>query len=78
MVAANRIGSSGGTDYFGRSMIINPWGEIVAAELGEREAVVTERIQPDEVDRVRRLLPCRRRADVYGDLNPSPGSQGVE
>lgn len=77
VVAANRIGSSGGLDYFGQSMIIDPWGEIVAAEMAEREAVVTERIQVDAVDRVRRELPCRRRADIYGELAPGSGHEPV-
>jgi len=68
VVAANRVGKSGELEYFGKSMIIDPWGEIVAAEDEEREAVVTERIDLDKVDRVREMIPCRRRSDLYGDL----------
>ena len=71
VVAANRVGSSGGLDYFGRSMIVDPWGEIVAAEMSEREAVVTERIRLDAVSSARELIPCRRRPDVYGDFAPA-------
>jgi len=68
LVAANRIGKSGELEYFGRSMIVDPWGEIVAAEMAEREAVVTEKIDLEKVDRVRAILPCRRRPELYGDL----------
>lgn len=71
VMAANRVGSSGGLDYFGQSMIISPWGEIVAAEMSEREAVVTERINLEEVDRVRKQIPCRRRPDIYGNFDPA-------
>ena len=49
-------------------MIVDPWGEIVAAQMSEREAVVTERIRLDAVSSARELIPCRRRPDVYGDF----------
>ena len=71
VVAANRVGSSGGLEYFGPLIIVDPWGEIVAAEMSEREAVVTERIRLDAVSSARALIPCRRRPDVYGDFAPA-------
>jgi Predicted amidohydrolase len=70
VVASNRVGQSGEWEYFGHSMIVDPWGEIVAAETAEKEAVVTEQINFEAVQRVRSLIPCRRRPDLYGDLTP--------
>ncbi|MBO2521074.1 MAG: carbon-nitrogen hydrolase [Firmicutes bacterium] len=74
VVAANRIGKSGELEYFGRSMIVDPWGEVAAAEMAEKEAVVTERIDLGMIERVRAILPCRRRPDLYGDLAGTPAA----
>lgn len=68
VVAANRVGKSGDLEYFGQSMIIDPWGDVVAGETSEREAVVTEWVDLERVDRVRAIVPCRRRPDLYGEL----------
>jgi len=57
-------------------MIVDPWGEIVAAETAEKEAVVTERIDFEAIHRVRSLIPCRRRPDLYGDLEPGERAGG--
>lgn len=78
VIASNRIGKSGDWEYFGHSMIIDPWGEVVAAETAEREAVVTERVTLEAVERVRSRVPCRRRPDLYGDLqaNAAAGENG--
>lgn len=71
IVAANRIGQSGRLEYFGRSMIIDPWGEVVEGEEAEREAVVTADLDRGRVDAVRGRLPCRRRPDLYGNFDPA-------
>ncbi|WP_223066678.1 carbon-nitrogen family hydrolase [Paenibacillus caui] len=66
VVACNRVGESGSDRFFGHSMIIDPWGEIVA-EGGEEETIVTAQIQLPLVDEVRGRIPVfeDRRPDVY-------------
>jgi predicted amidohydrolase len=64
VAACNRVGSSDGTDFFGHSMIIDPWGDIIAEADGE-ETILTAEIDLDLVDEVRRRIP------VFEDRRPS-------
>lgn len=66
VVACNRVGTSGTTEFFGHSMIIDPWGEVLA-EGGEEETILSATIKLDEVDRVRRTIPIfeDRRPHLY-------------
>ncbi|HEY8528771.1 MAG TPA: carbon-nitrogen family hydrolase [Paenibacillaceae bacterium] len=67
VVGCNRVGESAGTRFFGHSMVVDPWGEVVA-EAGEEETILTARIDPAAVDEARRRLPvweCRR-PELYG------------
>ncbi|MCJ8014311.1 carbon-nitrogen family hydrolase [Paenibacillus sp. KQZ6P-2] len=68
VVACNRVGSSRGTDFFGHSLIIDPWGEIIA-EGSESEEIVTGLISPELVDDVRGRIPvfADRRPEIYTD-----------
>ncbi|MED5017795.1 carbon-nitrogen family hydrolase [Paenibacillus chibensis] len=68
VIACNRVGSSRGTDFFGHSMIIDPWGEIVA-EGSESEEILTGLIEPELVDEVRGRIPvfADRRPELYTD-----------
>ncbi|WP_192896575.1 carbon-nitrogen family hydrolase [Cohnella sp. AR92] len=63
VVACNRTGVSGTTRFFGHSMIVDPWGEIVA-EAGEEETIVTAEIDLDLADEVRGRIP------VFADRRP--------
>lgn len=63
VVACNRTGTSGKDSFFGHSMIIDPWGEIIA-EGGEGEEIVTGMIQESLVDEVRSRIP------VFDDRKP--------
>ncbi|WP_199614874.1 carbon-nitrogen family hydrolase [Paenibacillus alkalitolerans] len=63
VVACNRVGESRGTEFFGHSMVISPWGEVLA-EGGEQETILTAELDMDEVDRVRRTIP------VFDDRRP--------
>ncbi|MUG85526.1 carbon-nitrogen family hydrolase [Paenibacillus timonensis] len=63
VVACNRTGKSGSDAFFGHSLIIDPWGEIVA-EGGEGEEIVTGSIDLSLVDQVRRQIP------VFADRRP--------
>ncbi|GAB2691885.1 carbon-nitrogen family hydrolase [Paenibacillus thermoaerophilus] len=64
VVSCNRVGVSGGTAFFGHSMIVDPWGEIVA-EGGEQECIVRGRIDLGLVEDVRGRIP------VFEDRRPS-------
>ncbi|GIP02374.1 hydrolase [Paenibacillus lautus] len=63
VVACNRVGTSGETDFFGHSLIIDPWGEIIA-EGDERETIVTGMLDCKLTDEVRGLIP------VFEDRRP--------
>ncbi len=63
VIACNRTGVSGSDSFFGHSLIIDPWGEIVA-EGGEGEEIVTGRIDHSLVEQVRERIP------VFTDRRP--------
>ena len=58
VIAPNQIGRTprGGVDY-GNSMIVDPWGTIIA-RAPDQEAVITAEIDRDYLSQVRRQLPC--------------------
>ncbi|GGF89199.1 carbon-nitrogen family hydrolase [Paenibacillus abyssi] len=64
VIACNRVGTSGDTTFFGHSMVIDPWGEIIA-EAGEEETVLRVQIDLALVDEVRSRIP------VFEDRRPS-------
>ncbi|MCP5098775.1 MAG: carbon-nitrogen family hydrolase [Chloroflexi bacterium] len=67
VVACNRVGSSKGTDFFGHSCIIDPWGKVLV-EGGEDEGVLTAVIDLNLVNEVRQKIPvfADRRPELYG------------
>jgi predicted amidohydrolase len=62
VVAPNQAGKSphGFPDY-GNSMIVDPWGVIVA-RAAEGEQVIVAELDPERVARVRREMPCQLHA----------------
>lgn len=66
VVACNRVGTSGDTDFFGHSMIIDPWGEVVA-EGDEQESILTGTLDRNLPDEVRGRIPVfeDRRPNLY-------------
>ncbi len=66
VVACNRVGISGAADFFGHSMIIDPWGEIIA-EGGEQEQIISATVDLSQVDKVRGMIPVfeDRRPELY-------------
>ncbi len=66
VVSCNRMGTSGTTDFFGHSMIVDPWGEVLA-EAGEGETLLSATLNLDLVDEVRSRIPIfeDRRPGLY-------------
>lgn len=66
VAGCNRVGTSKGETFGGNSLIVNPWGEIMA-QGDESEALLIAPINLDLVDDVRARVPALRdrRADVY-------------
>lgn len=55
----------GGRQTYGHSMIIDPWGDIVA-ELDERPGVAVAEVDLKRVDEVRQRLPSLRHDKIFG------------
>lgn len=64
--ACNRVGRDASNEFFGHSMAVDPWGEILA-EGGEGEELITVEVDPLKVQEARRKIPVLsdRRPDVY-------------
>ncbi|UAL49503.1 carbon-nitrogen family hydrolase [Sutcliffiella horikoshii] len=63
VIACNRSGADPKNAFAGHSMIIDPWGEIVA-EAGEDEEIITAEIDLDKVEEVRKRIP------IFEDRRP--------
>ncbi len=66
ILAVNRTGVSKNTHFCGNSMIIDPWGEILA-EANEAEEILIAELDLTQVTKVRNTIPCwsDRRIDLY-------------
>lgn len=62
--AANRVGSDANNEFFGHSLIINPWGEILAEGSQTKEEVLVVEVDFSLVVEVRRRMP------VFNDRRP--------
>lgn len=67
MVCSNRIGTDENRVFPGMSMVVDPWGEILA-DAGETDQTAAATIEMEKVTRARQLIPCitDRRSDIYG------------
>lgn len=66
IVACNRVGSDPKNKFAGHSMIIDPWGEIIA-EAGEKQEILIGSINVEKVKKVREQIPIfqDRRPELY-------------
>lgn len=66
VVACNRVGEDPNNVFGGHSMVIGPWGEVLA-EADDQETTVIADIDFSEVDQVRERIPVYhdRRTDLY-------------
>lgn len=71
VIAAAQAGHHGGKRCsYGHSMIVSPWGEVVA-ELGGGDSdveIATADIDLDLVAKIRREMPLLRRNDLYPEI----------
>ncbi|MBR7553645.1 carbon-nitrogen family hydrolase [Allobacillus sp. GCM10007491] len=57
VVSSNNIGSLNGVEYAGASMIIDPWGDVLAQGSDNEEETLTGSLNPDRVLEVRKEVP---------------------
>ncbi|MHA4853910.1 carbon-nitrogen hydrolase family protein [Rhodococcus sp. MSC1_016] len=72
------IDPSSGIGFVGRSMVVDPWGTVIATA-SDTETVVTTRVDLSMVDSVRDAFPLlrQRRPQLYGDLSAPVGADGL-
>ena len=63
VIACNRVGADPDNIFAGHSMVIDPWGEIVA-EAGEIEEILSAAIDLEKVTEVRKTIP------IFADRKP--------
>lgn len=66
VVACNRVGSDPNNVFGGHSIIVGPWGQVIA-EAKDQETILSGEIDLSEVDKVRQNIPVftDRRPDLY-------------
>lgn len=66
IVAPNQIGKKSNMIAYGKSMVIDPWGDVIA-RAGDRTCSILAEIDLDYADSVRRQVPSleNRRKDMY-------------
>ncbi|MBA4600805.1 carbon-nitrogen family hydrolase [Thermoactinomyces mirandus] len=66
VVACNRVGQDPDNTFAGHSMVIDPWGAIIA-EAGEKEEILHAELDLSSVQEARTLIPVfdDRRPDLY-------------
>lgn len=77
MLAPNQVGTAvTGVEFYGHSMVVDPWGTVLA-EAGEEEELLTVEIDTDRIDEVRKRLRALNhvREDLLGKF---PGAHQEE
>ncbi|MBH8597327.1 carbon-nitrogen family hydrolase [Thermoactinomyces sp. CICC 10523] len=66
VIACNRAGSDPNNVFAGHSLVIDPWGKIIA-EAGSEETILYAEIDPEQVAEVRSRIPIfsDRRPELY-------------
>jgi predicted amidohydrolase len=60
VVGVNRVGAGGGLDYAGDSLVVDPWGQVLADGDGGEETVLTAEVDPEVVRATRTQYPFLR------------------
>jgi omega-amidase len=68
LILANRVGTDDGVTFCGSSVIVDPYGAIIAAASADREELIHADISKEVVDLVRSRMAvfAHRRGDLYG------------
>ncbi|MBM7572323.1 carbon-nitrogen family hydrolase [Aquibacillus albus] len=66
VLACNRVGKDPDNEFGGNSLVIDPWGQVLA-EGSTEEAIITTTIDTNLVDEIRKRIPIfeDRRVDLY-------------
>jgi len=75
VVACNAVGRANETVFFGHSMIINPWGEVLA-EAEEAETILSGEFDLAQVDQIRQQFPVLqdRREELFSHKAATVGA----
>ncbi|WEG12371.1 carbon-nitrogen family hydrolase [Pullulanibacillus sp. KACC 23026] len=75
VMACNRVGKDPDNEFGGHSLVINPWGEVLA-EADATEQILYASIDPDELSMIRERIPVfeDRRPELYKALFDSISS----
>lgn len=67
VIACNRVGQDPNNTFAGQSMIVDPWGDIIAQGSSGDEEILFADISPELVEEVRAKVPVfnDRRTDLY-------------
>ncbi|WP_029425488.1 carbon-nitrogen family hydrolase [Alkalibacillus haloalkaliphilus] len=67
VLSANRIGSYNNVEFSGRSMVVNPWGDVLEKGSQHKEEVITTTLDLEKVKQVRKDVPIfeSRVPDLY-------------
>jgi len=70
VAAINRTGTEGNTEFWGRSFVANPYGELIARASTDTEEILLCDLELHQVEEFRRIWPFfrDRRTDAYADL----------
>lgn len=67
MLATNCVGQSGKDQFGGASSVISPWGEVLIEGDQANEALLTTKIDTDQIEQARQFMPVfqDRRPELY-------------
>ncbi|KAL8693377.1 MAG: hypothetical protein Q9218_001769 [Villophora microphyllina] len=71
VIAAAQVGSHNEKrSSYGHSMIVSPWGDILAELGGEKEEpeIAVANVDLSQLEKIRKEMPLRRRTDVYPEI----------
>jgi predicted amidohydrolase len=70
VIGCNRSGEEGGRKYFGRSVVVDPSGEVLSISDNDQEEVLRATLTADALREQRMYLPIfgDRRPDLYGRI----------
>ena len=66
-----------GRHTYGHSLIVDPWGEVLA-DAGEGVGIVSARIDPARIAEARRMVPSLRHDRTFATPAPSPRALAAE